>query len=554
MPINDPRRADFGSDEYDAYKQSGAADDKSGQMRVWMGAAAYSIKLPGSSVSAVRLRAAADKFCAGGLHIAVCLSDTATPPASWAMCRSGGINATPDATGAYSTAATTLEDGRTVGVLAATAASHTADENKSGIVELALAGAPVCQYMHIVVSLYDPALSRREYYVEGSGLVSGAGIAVIFAADGVEAPEPDYGAEPVRMAVRTTGVSKTLEYSGAGGNLESFRLRMIWGNDMVRAAGVAITATDNTATPYSGGYLAPEVKLENFNCIARGAMVSAYCPVPLLKGQRLWLRAAEPVLGVSPIRISVFAAAEPPDTANSDTWHGAGGSCIATGLVRPTAAGWCSIPVHADSPSTSIHIIAHLDDIDAADAAAVRLGFANAGFSVADMHVSHAAAVAPPATPAPRGFAALAGPGNQGGMIFSLLPPGSIEISGFHSRFGYAISSDGSATKAGTSYGPWLDWVTNAPQSNADEIVYAVAGGGYFLARGYSGAWYYAGVRPAALSALALDGSDNGGLFFAVCQDRAVVAVKPDGSLHVWGFLPSDAAATLAEWAISHLL
>lgn len=162
LPVNDPTQTFAGATAYDAWKQSGDAQSGTGRQCAYAGAAAYRVALPsGVTVQSVSVRLHADKFCVGGLSLVAALSDSSVPLPAWGRAFAG--------------------DAREDGCLSVDAASKVSQSaNASGAVTLAIEtpaerSAP---YLYLLLHLTDYESQRREYWIEGSGCIDGASIAV----------------------------------------------------------------------------------------------------------------------------------------------------------------------------------------------------------------------------------------------------------------------------------------------------------------------------------------------------------------------------------------
>jgi len=183
LPINSPSLEITAPDKYDAYHQSSEADAGTGKQNVVAGMSVYRIALPAESsatfVDNVNFYLASDKFCVGGLKVAAILSDSITPPTDWDLLRSGGTDA-----GIVAGFATVGDLESTVevrGVLAETSDTITGSVNHAGAFNLDLSSVTTSySYLYLAVSLFDYQTYRREYWVEGSGLLDGYSIEVEF--------------------------------------------------------------------------------------------------------------------------------------------------------------------------------------------------------------------------------------------------------------------------------------------------------------------------------------------------------------------------------------
>jgi len=179
MPVNAPLTFSP-SDAFDAYKMSSTIAG-SGRQICYMGMVAYRYTIPADAITdstyptLVKMTLGADKFNASGLRVAVYLSNTATPPTDWTVCRDG-TEYIPDET----------VDTITLGVLASRDPLVSNATNSSGDYTLSFdpAIAENNAYLYVIISLYDYEDFRasREYYIEGSGVLDGANVEVGFTA------------------------------------------------------------------------------------------------------------------------------------------------------------------------------------------------------------------------------------------------------------------------------------------------------------------------------------------------------------------------------------
>lgn len=538
LPLNNPLLT-HDDDAYDAFQQSGAAVPESGEQGIWMGAAAYRISLPaGEPVTGVSFRLAADKFAVGGLRVAAVLSDDDVPPAAWGMCLKGGVGAIEDATGAFATPATETAAGSGIydGVLATTEPLVSRELNKAGEFSLDLSSELAAHaYLYLIITMQDYGRWRREYYVEGSGLIDGGSIAVTFS--GTPAAMPiDASAESVRLAVRQAFASKRVSFSDTNYNLQDPYLRLQWGARML-LAGFADPATgvaDNPAALSQDKRLAPRVLISGFDSIARGAYVESFCAEPLLAGYTLWIRAAEAPEGEARIRISIFDQLEAPDITDPKIWDGSAAACIGTTLAHPAAGEWVGIPIMKNASTRRVFVIAAVAEVPPEDAAFISVGFANAGLDLTDMHISKAVAVpAVPVLPA-SGILTLKPSTLIEGDIFGVVR-GGLRISDALSDRGNAgLTSTASACWLGTSYGAWTALNGTAATAVAQSNDLAIwSGDGFFLAQDTRlQRWLKSGSLPVALATLTAP-TTRAFLHRLVVAGGAVAWVDDDGGAGV---------------------
>ncbi len=507
LPINNPLLT-HDDDAYDAFQQSGAAVPESGEQGIWMGAAAYRIKLPaGEPVTGVSFRLAADKFAVGGLRVAAVLSDDDVPPAAWGMCLKGGVGAIEDATGAFATPATETAAGSGIydGVLATTEPLVSRELNKAGEFSLDLSSELAAHaYLYLIITMQDYGRWRREYYVEGSGLIDGGSLAVTFS--GTPAAMPiDASAAPVRLAVRQAAASRRVTFSDSNYNLTDQYLRLHWGARMLLAGFADVgNVADNPTTLSQHMRLAPRVQVSGFDSIARGAYVEAYTAEPLLAGYTLWIRAAEAPDGAARIRVSILDQTAAPDITAPTVWDGSAASCIGTALVHPGAGEWAGIPITKNASTRRVFVIAAVAEVPPEDAAALSVGFPNAGLDLTDMHVARAVAVpAVPVLPA-SGVLTLKPSTLVDGDIFGVVRSGLKINAPLSDRGNVGLTSAASACWLGTSYGAWtaLDGTAVAPVAGSSDLA-IWSGDGFFLAQDTRlQRWLKSGSLPVALATL----------------------------------------------------
>lgn len=384
-PVNDPTRADFSGQQFDAYKQSGNAQSGTGTQRVFMGMACYTIAVPAeastSYVDNVKFLCAADKFCVGGLNVAAVLSNSGTPPAWWTLCREGGTDAALDASGNF----------RASEILSETAETVSQSTNRSGEFTLNLSGVTAhYNYLHLVVSLFDYTTQRREYWVEGSGYLDALSIAVTYSGDFEVAESVDYGLRAVLWTILDSTVYRHMALRAAQSslNITDPLLRRMYVADMLSDA----YSLDN----YSGGTLV-NTTLRAFVTGEGLAVGDTMCFENVRKplaGHSLWLKSTGTVLGKSKVRVSVVSVDAFPDFTKSeftaDLWQGTSADTI--GLVERSGIAngdVIEIPIFANQAHENILILVSLSEIDPADAFLPRIGFPDGtGISVINAHFS----------------------------------------------------------------------------------------------------------------------------------------------------------------------
>lgn len=179
MPVNAPLTF-APSDAYDTYKMSSTVAT-TGKQICYMGMVAYRYTIPADAITdsthptAVTLSLGADKFNTSGLRVALYLSNTATPPTDWTICREGTQHIADETI-----------DTVTLGILASRTLLVSGSVNAAG--DYTVTFDPVISannsYLYVIISNYDYEDSRasREYYIEGSGVLDGANVQVSFEA------------------------------------------------------------------------------------------------------------------------------------------------------------------------------------------------------------------------------------------------------------------------------------------------------------------------------------------------------------------------------------
>lgn len=546
LPINNPLLT-HDDDAYDAFQQSGAAVPESGEQGIWMGAAAYRIKLPaGEPVTGVSFRLAADKFLVGGLRVAAVLGDYDTPPSGWGMCVNGGVGSVEDASGAFATPATETAAGSGIydGVLATTEPLVSRELNKAGEFSLDLSSELAAHaYLYLIITMQDYGRWRREYYVEGSGLIDGGSLAVSFSGSPATMPE-DAAAAPVRLAVRQAAASRRVTFSDSNYNLTDQYLRLHWGARMLLAGFADVgNLADNPTTLSQHMRLAPRVQVSGFDSRARGEYAEAYTAEPLLAGYTLWIRAAEAPDGAARIRVSILDQTAAPDITAPTVWDGSAASCIGTALVHPAAGEWVGIPITKNAATRRLFIVAVVAEVPPEDAAFISVGFPNAGLDLTDMHVARAVAVpAVPVLPA-SGVLTLTPSTLVDGDIFGVVRSGLTINAPLSDRGNVGLTSAASACWLGTSYGAWTALNGTAATAVAQSNDLAIwSGDGFFLAQDTRlQRWLKSGSLPTALATLAAPTTRAflhrlvvAGGAVAWVDDVGVAGVKTSGEASAW--------------------
>lgn len=506
--VNDPINLDFSGAEYDAFRQSGAAIAETGEQVCFMGMAVYRIAVPSTAqsthITGISFRASSDKFCVGGLKIAAILSNSATPPTDWEILRHGGTASAPDVTGKFATiGAVDEQNNETAGILADTATSTATAQNHAGTFTLDLSdNAASYTHIYLAVSMFQAAGTRREYWIEGSGAIDGTSIAVTFA-EAITIPDPPV---PVVMAARQAAASRRVTFSDSNYNLTDQYLRLHWGARML-LAGFADPVAGVSAAPTTLSQhmrLAPRAQISGFDSVARGEYAEAYTAEPLLAGSTLWIRATEAPEGAARIRVSVLDQTDAPDVTAPSVWDGSAANCIGTALVHPAAGEWVGIPITKNASTRRVFVIAAVAEVPPEDAAALSVGFPNAGLDLTDMHVSKAVAVpAVPVLPA-YGILTLKPDTLVEGDIFGVVRSGLTINAPLSDRGNVGLTSAASACWLGTSYGAWTALNGTAATAVAQSNDLAIwSGDGFFLAQDTRlQRWLKSGSLPVALATL----------------------------------------------------
>ncbi len=527
LPVNVPTTPDFGSDAYDAYKQSGSAATGTGKQAIFAGMAAYRIPIPpsasGGHVVGVRFGASADKFCVGGLKVSAVLSDFARPPDDWMLLRQGGHGATPDDTGKYATVGTVDDHGGEVlGILADTSATIGGARNHAGTFELDLSeNQTAYDYLYLIVSLFDYGTWRREYWVEGSGAIDGASIEVIFEGD-VSIPEStNYD---IRLPLRTAGKIQEAIFSKEDANLYDDHLRMLWGVRMLQGGLGDVSNRKPMVDDADNNMLAPRVAVSGINTVATGYYVECYRPEVELAGRKLWLRCVGNAIGASPVRVSVIDSDDTPDATDTTIWSGTSKNCIGSAVATRLQDGDAiAVDMRRDARSSRLWLVVSISDIAGDDVDKLSIGYADGdGISLKDAHISRLNYIPDP-TPPREGIVSFAFDATKPGMIF-----GGIRNIGAGAD-AYAISVDGSATDSGTSYGSWKRL---GDDYAAGYVSIVRAGARYVLGLGNGGRLFYAGDITALDDSI--DWTSATGTDFAIVNN-GVVMLKSDGTCQTYG-------------------
>ena len=179
MPVNAPLTF-APSDAYDTFKMSSTVAT-TGKQICHMGMVAYRYTIPADAITdsthptAVTLSLGADKFNTSGLRVALYLSNTATPPTDWTICREGTQHIADETI-----------DTVALGILASRTLLVSGSVNAAGDYTVTFDPAITANnsYLYVIISNYDYEDFRasREYYIEGSGVLDGANVQVGFEA------------------------------------------------------------------------------------------------------------------------------------------------------------------------------------------------------------------------------------------------------------------------------------------------------------------------------------------------------------------------------------
>ena len=192
------------SDAYDAFKLTGNYDNQTMTEIAYAGMAAYRFTVPASAttgngvpVTSVSLPISRDRFEKSGVHLAVALSDSATPSTEWATVRGSGDLA----------ASSQLAQMSAANLMAGAPDEGTVTIDLSGV----SSGNPSA-YLWVYVTLEDytdhwtmyNAKEKRLYAVEGSAMLAGGSAEVMF--DGTvtadsEGAEARYRTTPIPVRV-----------------------------------------------------------------------------------------------------------------------------------------------------------------------------------------------------------------------------------------------------------------------------------------------------------------------------------------------------------------
>lgn len=188
------------SDAYDAFKLTGNYDNQAMTEIAYAGMAAYRFTVPASAttgngvpVTSVSLPISRDRFEKSGVHLAVALSDSATPSTEWATVHGSGDLA----------ASSQLAQMTAANLMAGAPDEGTVTIDLSGV----SSGNPSA-YIWVYVTLEDytshwtmyNAKEQRLYAIEGSAMLSGDGTEVTF--DGEVSADAEAGARYLEAPIR----------------------------------------------------------------------------------------------------------------------------------------------------------------------------------------------------------------------------------------------------------------------------------------------------------------------------------------------------------------
>ena len=180
------------SDAYDAFKLTGNYDNKAMTEIAYAGMVAYRFGVPASAItgsvplSSVSLPVSRDRFLRSGLHVAVALSDSATPTSEWSVVR--GV--------AGAAASSVLSQATVANLMAGSAGADVVEIDLSEI----SSGNP-SRYLWVYVTLEDytdawmmyNSKEKRLYAVEGSAMLSADSAAFTFDGEVTPDADPDEG-------------------------------------------------------------------------------------------------------------------------------------------------------------------------------------------------------------------------------------------------------------------------------------------------------------------------------------------------------------------------
>lgn len=228
VELSKPTYTVYLRDRYDAFKQGGDAVVDDATFCGYAGMAAYRYKLPADyeqNIASVSMRFSAARYLRSGLRVALVLSDSAMPDASWSAIRGEGAGAivshstASEAEGVKSwgligqdSVGTLLQSQAREGVLTFSATDFPA-----------LATSTRFTYLWVYVSIedyedwwdqYDYG-TPRYYSIEGSATLVGGSLAVTFAA-AVESESVEWIAAtlPVNSGIVPDGVNSVSSISG----------------------------------------------------------------------------------------------------------------------------------------------------------------------------------------------------------------------------------------------------------------------------------------------------------------------------------------------------
>lgn len=171
MPLSDPTLT-FEDPAYDTFKASG--DAAASKQAAYVGMAAYRFTVPADALAgtpanivSMTIQANADKFNWKGLLISAYISASETPSADWDELRTGDI--------------ATAIDGTFRGVLYDdTPATKTATNKSEAIILTPVSPLAPNTYLWVIVQLAGWEYNKYEYWIEGSGMLTGNECSVTF--------------------------------------------------------------------------------------------------------------------------------------------------------------------------------------------------------------------------------------------------------------------------------------------------------------------------------------------------------------------------------------
>jgi len=231
---HDFTKASYFDDSYDAFKMTGAWAAATQTETAFAGMAAYVFKLPADYVSGaatlvgVSIPVLRDRFCLGGVRVAVALGSGDTPSGSWDVVRGAGAA------------------GLETGLMEQSAVPYltkSAPGNESITIDLSGTDSQAKpSYMIVYVTLENytdhwemySAKEARNYAIEGSAMISGGEVEVEFSAD--------VTADSFGNVVRVVDQFFTIPVKGLTG----------WVYALKWMSGADVEATDDNSVPAYG--------------------------------------------------------------------------------------------------------------------------------------------------------------------------------------------------------------------------------------------------------------------------------------------------------------